>query len=313
MTGLRVVIILPMLMAFILAVASHKDHRLHAREGGNHDGPSRAACTNNPALYDYFPPCSTTKNTGTSTTSTSTSTASDSSEEVDSTTGSTTSLQRAHWCRFSNGSYLSYGASFIHGTCSVCECTKSRLIFCKPIQCMPTYCVDNTMPSRRTGECCTKCAYEPTSDYCVYSNKSYPHGTILKSVEGKMQCWCQLGQIECRNYMVALGSNLLSDGIAVYIIVIVLIIVVVFGLLLCCGCTIGFYYYYQRHQHTFQQAYDEYVNSAGWQPMNDGEEFVVDPTAEEKSLEAEKYQSSTGVSESVPPPYAAYASEQEQK
>jgi hypothetical protein len=151
-------------------------------------------------------------------------------------------------------------------------------------------------------------------------------GTIMKIVEDKMQCWCQLGNVECRNYMGSLfqGLDLLGDGTAVYIIVIVLIVVVIFGLLLCCGCTFGFYYYYKKNQHTIQEAYDQYVNSAGWEPMDESEGNVVDASAEEKRLEAEEkrleaegYQYSNSTADAVPPPYSgyngAYVSEQEQK
>jgi hypothetical protein len=141
----------------------------------------------------------------------------------------------------------------------------------------------------------------------------------LKREENKMQCWCQLGNIECRTDMGSLfqGMNFWSDPTAIYIIVAVLCIVLFFGLLLCCGCTLFTYYYYQRHQHTFQQAYDQYINSAGWQPVGEEEQQVVDDSAEEKRIEAEQNQFASPIHDNVPPPYAinnySYVSGEAQK
>lgn len=229
-----------------------------------------------------------------------------------------TSLERAHWCAFSNGTRVPLGHIFLHKTCSICQCMRSRQLICRPLQCMPTYCIDNSMPSRKQGQCCTQCAYEEPQT-CLYNNISYPHGSIMKSIEKKMTCWCQLGNIECRNHMASLfqGMDMLSDGTTIYVVVIVIAIVLIFGLLLCCACTLGFYYYYQRNQQAFQEAYDQYVNNAGWQPMSEGQEYTGDIIAEEKRMEAEKYENSNYVEETVPPPYAGYngpyASETEKK
>jgi hypothetical protein len=120
-----------------------------------------------------------------------------------------------------------------------------------------------------------------------------------------MQCWCQLGNIECRNYMGSLfqGLDMLSDTTAIYIIAIVLLIVITFGLLLCCGCSVLFYHYYQRHQNSFEQAYDHYINAAGWQPMGEEEQSEVYASAAEKQLEAEKGPYTSEENEMVPPPY----------
>ena len=120
-----------------------------------------------------------------------------------------------------------------------------------------------------------------------------------------MQCWCQLGNIECRNYIGTLFDSLM-DGTAVYIIVIILSIVLIFGCLLCCSCTLGFYYYYQRNQQVFQEAYEQYATTAGWEPMEDESETAVDPVAEEKRIEAEKSQLDSRLVDVVPPPYAIH-------
>lgn len=227
-----------------------------------------------------------------------------------------TSNGHNQWCRLANGTYLALGYSFLNTACSICQCARSRAIPCQPLQCMPTYCVDNSMPVRRTGQCCTQCRYEPTAETCSYNNFSFPHGAIITAVQDKMQCWCQLGNIECRNYMGTLMEGLM-DGSAVYIIVIVIVVVLLFGCLLCISCTVGFYYYYKRNQQVFQEAYDQYVNTAGWQPMEEEAEGVVDPTAEEKQLEAEKNGFESPITDVVPPPYGvyngSYVSEEEKK
>lgn len=131
-----------------------------------------------------------------------------------------------------------------------------------------------------------------------------------------MQCWCQLGNVECRNYMGTLMDSLM-DASAVYIIVIVLAIVLIFGFLLCCGCSLGFYYYYQRNQQVFQEAYEQYTNSSGWEPMEEEGDSAVDPVAEEKRMEAEKAQFDSHIIDNIPPPYAvhnsSYVGETEQK
>lgn len=197
----------------------------------------------------------------------------------------------------------------------MCQCTISRVIRCRVLECLPTYCIDNTMPVRKEGQCCAQCAYEKVSNACVHNNAAFPHGTVIKNLDSKMQCWCQLGNIECRNHIGSLleGIDIFADQTTIYIIIIILFIVIIFGLLVCCGCTTAFYFYYQRNQGAFQQAYDEYVNGAGWEPVNE----EVD-AAEEKRIEAEGNQPTDDVTEeSVPPPYAlyngAYVSEEEKK
>jgi len=225
-----------------------------------------------------------------------------------STTNSLTALQRAHWCRFSNGTFVPLNHIFKHASCTICQCTRLRIIHCQPVQCMPTYCLDNTMPIRREGQCCTQCAYEKAAPACSYNNFSFPHGSVIKSVENRMQCWCQLGNIECRNYIGSLlqGLDIWGTGSGIFVVVIVVLVVLIFGLLMCCACTTGFYVYYRRNEQVFQQAYDEYVGSAGWQPMDEGAENVVDSAEEEKRLEAEKSQLENPLDELIPPPYAAY-------
>jgi len=175
------------------------------------------------------------------------------------------------------------------------------------------------MPIRQSDQCCTQCAYEQTANACEYNGLSFPHGTIIKAVENQMECWCQLGNIECRNYMTSVFQNLdaFAAGSAVYIIMIILIVVLTFGFLLCCSWTVGCYYYFKRHQQVFQEAYDQYTNPTGWEPIDETEENVVDPTAEEKQIEAENSQFQNANVEFVPPPYAAYenayATEQQRK
>jgi len=335
MVGLRAAIIVSVLMVLILGVVGDKRHRLQARHA--HIGHHKH-CTDNPQMNSYLPPCATTPvppiessttaivdTTGPLTTEILETTEPVTTEVIDTTKSSTTtktgtttdsntndtsqptSLERAHWCRFNNGSYLPLGQSYID-KCILCQCTTSRAIRCARLQCMPTYCIDDSMPFRNSSQCCTQCAYEVPKNACVYNGLSFPHGTVMKSIENEMQCWCQLGNIECRKYIGSLldGLDFWNDATAIYVIVIILCVVLIFGVLLCCGGTLCFYYYYQRNRQTFLQAYDEYANSGGWQPAVDDEQEVEDLYAEEKRLEAEAQQYENGTDESVPPPYGIY-------
>jgi hypothetical protein len=221
-------------------------------------------------------------------------------------------LQNAHWCQFSNGSYLALGQTFMYSQCSLCQCTQSHRIYCANLQCMSTYCIDNTIPSVRSGQCCSQCAYEQSSTSCLVNGIAFPHGTLLRKTSDNIQCWCQLGTVECRKVSTTLLSTLdyWGKGTAVYVIVIVICAIVLIGSILCLGAGIFFYYYYKQDQKATQEAYEQYYNSAGWQPMSeDGQ--VVDPNAEEKKAEAEQqqyeYEYATGNSEQyIPPPYALY-------
>ena len=137
-------------------------------------------------------------------------------------------------------------------------------------------------------------------------------GTVLRQTNDNVQCWCQLGSVECRRGTTTLFSGLdwWGKGSAIYVIVIIICAVLLIGILLCCASTLFFYRYYQRKQQNIQNAYAEYYNSAGWQAMP-GDQEVVDGSAEEKQAEAEQeqveYEHSTGTSEQyVPPPYALY-------
>ena len=168
---------------------------------------------------------------------------------------------------------------------------------------MPVF---TTTPLFRTVRICSACS---KTKLCSFL------GAVIKSVGSKMQCWCQLGNIECRNHIGSLleGIDIFADQTAIYMIVIILFIVIMFGLLVCFGCTTAFYFYYQRNQGAFQQAYDEYINGAGWEPVNE----EVD-AAEEKRVEAEGNQPTDDTTEeSVPPPYAlyngSYVAEEEKK
>jgi len=220
-------------------------------------------------------------------------------------------LERAVWCRTRNNTYLALGGTYMQSLCMMCICTASRAIRCSRLECMPTYCVDDSNPVRKPDQCCTRCAYDHDSSNgttCVRNGITYPHGVLIRSVENKMNCWCQMGNIECRSYGIGAmqALDILSDTAAVYIVVMVIMIVLVVGVLLCCSCTLFYYYYYQRYQQAMQQQYDEYVNSAGWQPMGDEEQNSADMSAEEKRIEAEKFQATIGITEMVPPPYGVY-------
>lgn len=139
-------------------------------------------------------------------------------------------------------------------------------------------------------------------------------GTLLRSVEGKMQCWCQWGQIECRQFTSSMfsGFDALSDRATLTVIGLVLFVVLIFGLLVCCSCSLIFYYYFQRNQQSIQQAYDQYLNSMGWQPMEEeseeqkqAEEYPAEVYSgvEEKQNEAEQVEYQVGT---IPPPYAMF-------
>lgn len=271
-------------------------------------------CEDNPlAAYISFCQSMTTTTTTTSSTPAKAVNPSNSDvvvEKTTSTTESPSALERAHWCRFSNGTYISRGYTFMHTSCDLCQCTQSRLIRCTTLQCMPTYCIDDTIPSRKSGQCCTQCAYETNSTQCVQSGITFPHGTIIKTTSNKVACWCQLGTIECRKIGIAIfsGLDLWGEGTAVYVIIVVLCVMLIFGTLLCGGCSLlYYYYYYYYHQQSAEQAYWE---NAGWQPMGE-EEQVVEGDVEKKQTEAEQTQQEqnypTGFStEFVPPPYALY-------
>jgi len=294
MLGLRTTIVEVVLIALIFCFVCENSGHAHGQQHGN--GPPNG-CTNNPQAEPFLPPCSTIPATT-------------------STTMDPSALQRAHWCRLSNGTYLALGYSYITPQCSICQCTTGHSVRCSALECMPTYCIDNSMPVRKSGQCCTQCAYDVAPQSCVYNGIAFPHGSVLKSVQDQMQCWCQLGNVECRKYIGSIfqGMDFWTDGRAVYIVIIVLCVVLIFGVLLCCSCTLFFYYYYQRNQQTFQQAYDQYLTTAGWQPMTEEDQYAADPTADEKRLEAEKNQFTD---ESIPPPYAvfnnSYVTEEEHK
>jgi len=256
--------------------------------------------------------CNSLTSTTTTTTQSSSSTA-EPSETSASTAGnnnnagtsSATTLQRAHWCQFKNGTYISLGYTFMNSPCALCQCLQSRAIVCTTLQCMPTYCIDGSTPSPKPGQCCPQCAYENTSTPCLVNGISFPQGTVLRRTSDNIQCWCQLGGVECRKAT----TSLFSDT-AVYIIVIVLSVLLLFGTLICCATTFFFYYYYQRQQQAAQQDIAQYYMNAGWQPMSeDGQ--VIEGTPEEKQAEAEQGQyeyeyPASNSEEYIPPPYALY-------
>ncbi len=99
-----------------------------------------------------------------------------STTNADTSTPSASTLERAHWCRFMNGSYLALGHTFMHTDCALCQCLLSRAIRCTNLQCMPTYCIDGSTPRARAGQCCSQCSYENSSAACVINGVSFPHG-----------------------------------------------------------------------------------------------------------------------------------------
>jgi len=259
---------------------------------------------------------STSTSTSAETESTSTSTVSPvsfTSTADSSTSMSPSALQRAHWCRFTNGTHVPLGYTFMHTECALCQCLLSRDISCTTLQCMPTYCIDGSTPTPRQGQCCAQCEYENTSTACVINGVSFPHGSVLRRTSDNIQCWCQLGSVECRKGKTALfaGLDWWGPGSAVYVMVIIICAVLLFGTLLCCAGSLFVYYYYQRHrQQITQQAYEEYYRTVGWEVMP-GDGGVLEGTADEKQTEAEQdqveYEHPTGFSnEYIPPPYALY-------
>jgi hypothetical protein len=182
MAGLRRVIIVAVVMALIFAVTGSKNQRLHARQdsesrGYQHHGEK--PCTDNPQLNPYMPPCPTIPPIPDTSTTPVTEAASEEETSAESTTNtpSPSSLERAHWCRFSNGTNIPLGFTYMQNRCLMCNCTASRAIACQVIKCMPTYCIDNATPIRKSDQCCTQCPNDVSkADSCVYKGVSYPHG-----------------------------------------------------------------------------------------------------------------------------------------
>jgi len=229
------------------------------------------------------------------------------------TTTSNTPLEQAHWCSFNNGSYLSLNQKFLYKDCAICQCTESHFIKCTNLSCMASYCIDGQPPVKREGQCCKQCAYEQTSNSCMVNGYTFPHGTLIGQTTDNIQCWCQLGTVECRKSAASLLSGLdyWGDGTAVYVIVIILLAVLLGGTFICCGGGLFFYHYYAKNQQSVQEAYAQYYGSAGWQPMGENGQVIVDGVGAEKQAEAEQqqyeYEYPTGESqEYIPPPYALY-------
>ena len=227
------------------------------------------------------------------------------SGETDVTTSSTP-LERAHWCKFQNGSTIALGYSFMYSTCAVCQCLPSRSIRCTNLQCMTTYCIDGSQPAAADGQCCPKCAYDNSSSTCTYGTVTVPHGTIVKQSSNGVTCWCQSGTMECRKLPgISTVSEIWGDGMGIYLVVIIIIIVLLLGTCTCVGCSVYFYYYYQKRNQTMTEEHAQYWNHAGWQPMD------ADGTTEEKKIEAEQVVDSAEYPggfnpEYIPPPYATY-------
>ena len=97
-------------------------------------------------------------------------------EVLDDAANTPAGTDHTHWCRLGNGTYLPLGYSFLNTACSLCQCLRTRNVRCQPLQCMPTYCLDDSMPVRHQGQCCTQCRYEQPASSCSYNNMTYPHG-----------------------------------------------------------------------------------------------------------------------------------------
>lgn len=161
-------------MALILSVVGHEGQRLHVRHAqGN---PTPPPCTNDPNMYDILPPCPSNSDSSEETTESNIEMTDITTDTIQTTTSAPSSLQRAHWCRFPNGTYIPLGYSYMNSPCSFCQCAQSRAILCQPYICMPTYCLDNSMPTRRPGQCCTQCGYENSTSSCSIKNVTFPHG-----------------------------------------------------------------------------------------------------------------------------------------
>jgi hypothetical protein len=59
----------------------------------------------------------------------------------------------------------------------MCRCLKFHAIRCDLIECLPTYCVHDQSPIRKSDQCCTQCATDVAKrNSCEYNGVSYPHG-----------------------------------------------------------------------------------------------------------------------------------------
>jgi hypothetical protein len=85
-------------------------------------------------------------------------------------------LESAHWCHLTNGTYLSLGYLFMYTPCTICQCTSTRDVRCAKLACMNTYCVDDSAPAVRDGQCCPQCAYEASANKCYANGVGFPHG-----------------------------------------------------------------------------------------------------------------------------------------
>ncbi|CAF3511461.1 unnamed protein product [Rotaria socialis] len=273
----------------------------------SHLGAQSGICRNTSASTPH-PPGATTPATTQATQG-----ISGSGSHLGSSSSSISPLASAHWCHLTNGTNLPLGYLFMYAPCTICQCTSSHNVLCSKLACMNTYCKDDSTPAVRYGQCCPQCAYEANATACYVSGVGFPHGALLKSTTDNVNCWCEYGNIECRQATTSVfaGLDLWGNGTAPYVIATIILIILFVGLLLCCSCTLLYYYYYQRNQHVIQQVYDQYCNNTGgWQPMNE-DGVVVDANAEQKQAEAEnsqfKNEYPTGNSEAfVPPPYALY-------
>ena len=169
MSELRTTLIIAVLAALVFGVVSVQKRHLYP--------DTSLGCSDNPDWNSGLPPCRKPPGRNPSTSTVVTADTTTAAETTSAT--SPTPLERAQWCRFGNGSYLPLGQVFMHTACSMCQCTTSRAIRCTALQCLPTYCIDNSMPSRINGQCCAQCAYENSTSSCLYNGVTFPHGSFV--------------------------------------------------------------------------------------------------------------------------------------
>ena len=217
MLSVHAVLIIVVLIGPVPGTVGENNRHLDAQQNGRHHSSLRPGglfpwlCTDRPDIIPFLNPClttsteSTTMSTSTKSNTTSTSTEytstsqlvdsstttvtmqnepeveDSSSSDSDEETSTGTPLEQAHWCRLNNNTFLPLDYTFIHKKCFKCQCTSSRLVRCRRIQCMPTYCFDESRPILAEGQCCTQCRYENANGTCEYNQMTFPHGLFPHS------------------------------------------------------------------------------------------------------------------------------------
>jgi hypothetical protein len=161
MLGLRLAIISIVLATLIFSIAGDKEHARHRYDS---DEESNELCSNDPSNGALLPPCKQPS-------------IMDPSLD-DNNPDASLSLTHENWCRSGNGTYFPLGSTFMLTSCTTCQCTLSRAIHCSTSQCLPAYCIDNSMPVRQEGQCCARCVYEKVTDTCFYNGTRFQHGLL---------------------------------------------------------------------------------------------------------------------------------------